>query len=248
MSARAPYAWTSRVYDEIYSFKPYEREARTIRGLIQTRGPSRARTLLDVACGTGSHLKYLSRWFECTGLDANPDMLRIARRKLQSVRFVRGRMERFRLARRFDAITCLFSAIAYVRDRASLESTFRCFAEHLAPGGVAIVEPFVRPSNYRPGRVHLGTYGTAELPIVRMNVADRDGDRAILEMHHLVGAPTGVRHWVERHDLALYSRSTYLAAFRRAGFDARFLRPGLQSERGLYVAVRRANRTDRTTR
>jgi len=248
VSARPPYALTSEVYDTIYSFKDYAAEARRLRTLLQRYGPENARTLLDVACGTGEHLRYLSRWYDCTGLDANPAMLRVARRKLPTIRFVRGRMETFRLGRRFDALTCLFSAIAYARDARSLERTFRRFAAHLVPGGVAVVEPFVRPSRYRVGHLHLGTYGTADLPIARMNLSERVGDRSIMVMHHLVGTPRGVRHWVERHDLGLFSERTYLTAFRRAGFDARYLEKGFMRDRGLYVAVLRPGGTPRLTR
>jgi SAM-dependent methyltransferase len=248
MSARAPYALTSHVYDTIYSFKDYAEEARRIHGILREYGPKNAHTLLDVAYGTGEHLRFLSRWYEGTGLDVNAGMLRVARRKLPHVRFVRGRMESFRLGRRFDAVTCLFSAIAYARNPRALTTTLRRFADHLVPGGVAVVEPFVRSSKYRIGNVHLGTFGTPEFPIARMDRSDRVRDRAIMDMHHLVGTPSGVRHWVERHDLGLFSERTYLTAFRRAGFDARYLETGFMRDRGLYVAVLRAQTAGRSTR
>lgn len=231
------YALTAAIYDQIYAWKDYAADARRIRRLIRTYGPVRPRSLLDVACGTGSHLAYLGRGFEATGLDLNEGMLRVARKKLPQVRFVRGRMERFRLREKFDVITCLFSAIGYVRSEEELRRTFRNFATHLRPGGVAIVEPWLTTAAYRAGHIHLGTYGDRRFPIVRMNLSERRGDRSIMEMHHLVGTPQGVRHWVERHDLGMFPVRTYLAAFRAAGFRARFLRDGLIKGRGLYVAV-----------
>jgi ubiquinone/menaquinone biosynthesis C-methylase UbiE len=228
---------TSQVYDEIYSWKDYATESRRVRQLIRANGPPKPKTLLDVACGTGAHLAYLSRSFESTGLDLDEGMLRVARRKLPRVRFVRGRMEDFQLGRRFDAITCLFSAIAYARSEADLRRTVQNFAAHLNPGGVAVVEPWLTASKYRAGSVHLRIFGTRAMPIARMNRAERHGNRSIMDMHHLVGTPRGVRHWVEHHDLGMYEVRTYLAAFRAAGFRPRFMRRGLMKDRGLYVAV-----------
>jgi ubiquinone/menaquinone biosynthesis C-methylase UbiE len=234
--ASAPYSLTSRVYDQIYSWKDYAAESRRIRQWVRRFGPARASSLLDVACGSGSHLAYLSRYFEATGVDLNEGMLRVARRKLPRVRFVRGRMEDFRLSARFDVVTCLFSAIGYVHGERDLRRTLANFARHLNPGGVVIVEPWLSRKVYRAGHVHLGTYGDPRYPIVRMNVARRRGDRSIMDMHHLVATPRGVRHWVEHHDLGMFDVPTYFSAFRAAGLSPRYLRNGLMKERGVYVA------------
>ncbi len=243
-----PYSFTARIYDEIYAWKDYGAESRRIRRLIQEYGPPHPRTLLDVACGTGAHLAYLSRGFDSTGLDLTGGMLRVARRKLPNVRFVRGTMENFDLGRRFDVITCLFSAIGYVRTVRDLRRTLRTFARHLNPGGVAIVEPWLMREVYRPGHVHVGTYGNPKFPIVRMNLSEKRGNRSIMDMHHLVGTPQGVRYWVEHHDIGMFEVRTYLAAFRAAGLRARFLQHGLMKGRGLYVAVLPAPRKARQPR
>jgi ubiquinone/menaquinone biosynthesis C-methylase UbiE len=239
-TSAVPYALTARVYDRIYTWKDYDSEARRIHRLIREFGPPHPSRLLDVACGTGAHLERLAKWYDCTGIDISEGMLRIARKKLPHVRFARGRMESFALAERFDAITCLFSAIGYVRSERDLRRTLRRFAAHLRPGGVAIVEPWFTPGAYHPGRIHLGTFGTKSFPIARMNLSGRRGDRSIMDMHHLVGTSSGVRHWVEHHDLGLFTVRAYLAAFRAAGFRPRYLRNGFMKGRGLYVAVLRA--------
>lgn len=233
--ARA-YTSTAVYYDRIYSQKEYGAEARRVERWIRRYGRPKSHTLLDVACGTGNHLTYLARRFEATGVDKDAGMLRIARKKLPNVRFVRGRMESFRLGRRFDAITCLFSAVGYVRSEADLRRTLRNFARHLEPGGVAVIEPWFTPEQYRTGAVHAQIFGPPDDPIVRMNVSERRGRRSILDMHHLVRTRRGIHHFVERHDLGLFSVPTFLDALRGAGFRAQFRRRGLLRHRGIYLA------------
>ena len=232
------YRKTAEYYDAIYSWKDYAAESREIERLVRRFGRPGARTLLDVACGTGSHLAHLRRRFRVHGVDPNPEMLRAARRKLPGVRLVRGRMETLDLGQTFDVVTCLFSAIGYVRSERDLRRTLARFAAHLAPGGVAIVEPWLLPGRYRAGGFHAQILGSPERPIARMSLSLRRGNRSIMDMHHLVATGTGVRHWVEHHDLGLFPPRAYRAAFRAAGLEPRFL-PGWNPERGLYVAVRR---------
>lgn len=232
-----PYRNSARVYDRVYAWKDYRAEARRVRELVRRYGPPRARTLLDVACGTGSHLAYLSRWYSVTGIDASREMLREARRKLPAVRFVQGRMQDFRLDQRFDVIMCLFSAIGHVRSRRDLTRTLANFARHLNPRGVAIVEPWLTPGRYRVGSIHLATSGTTVQPIARMNSSERRGNRSVMDMHYLVADNGKVRYWVERHDLALFDVPTQLEAFRAAGLGVRHIPSRFTMPRGLYVGT-----------
>src|SRR5688572_25745977 len=104
---------SARFYDAIYSFKDYAAEAIEVQDLIQSRNPE-ARTLLDVACGTGLHLQHLAGTFDVAGLDLDPELLRIAGERVPDVPLHEADMRTFDLGERFDAITCLFSSIGYV--------------------------------------------------------------------------------------------------------------------------------------
>jgi SAM-dependent methyltransferase len=92
---------SSRYYDLIYGFKDYRQEAEFLRNLIE-RVAAGARTLLDVACGTGEHLRYLT-CYHAEGLDRNSNFLEIARRKLPEVRFYLADMRDFKLGKTSDA-------------------------------------------------------------------------------------------------------------------------------------------------
>ena len=104
------YGRSAVFYDAIYSGKNYEKESNKLHQFIQRYKKSAGDTLLDVACGTGNHLKYLKQWYDVEGLDINPTMLKQARKKHPRITFHRGDMCSIRFHKRFDVITCLFSA------------------------------------------------------------------------------------------------------------------------------------------
>lgn len=128
-------------YDAFYRAKNYADEADQVATLIRARHPQ-ARTLLDVGCGTGRHLEHLGARFACAGVDLDPGLLTVARRRLPEVPLVQADMTEFDLGRRFDAVTCLFSSIGYVGSIQRLHAAVGCMTKHLHPDGVLIVEPW----------------------------------------------------------------------------------------------------------
>ncbi|TSA50235.1 class I SAM-dependent methyltransferase, partial [archaeon] len=64
-----------------------------------------------MACGTGKHIEYLKDQFEIEGLDISREMLEIAHVRNPNVTFHQADMTDFDLGKKFDVITCLFSAI-----------------------------------------------------------------------------------------------------------------------------------------
>ncbi len=92
------------LYDLFYDWKDYRAEAGKIRELVATRNPD-ARTLLDVACGTGSHLVHLRDWYAVEGLDLNAGFLKVAFRRLPEVKLHEADMIRQRSSRpRFSSL------------------------------------------------------------------------------------------------------------------------------------------------
>ena len=208
-------------YDLLYTQglgKDYEAEAESIHRLIQERAPG-SRTLLDVACGTGRHLRFLSRWYEAEGIDLVPAMIEVARAANPGLAIRQGDLVDFELGRRFDAVACLFSSIAYGRTDDRLTRAVANLASHLAPGGLLIVDGWISPEDWRPGEiaVHSATDGRRHL--VRMTHAGRRGEVSTLDFHFLAGDETGIRHFSEHHELALFTRDQYRHPFEAAGLS-----------------------------
>ena len=85
---------SAELYDAIYSFKDYARECDRLRNSINASVPG-TRTILDVACGTGEHAKFLKEHYAIDGVDINESYLRAARLKNPSGNYVRADMMNF---------------------------------------------------------------------------------------------------------------------------------------------------------
>src|SRR3954453_12959074 len=113
---------SARIYDAIYaSVRDYRREAAELDRLIQERRPG-AKTLLDVACGTGAHLEHIASEYDVEGLDLDPEMLAVRRDRLPDAAFHEGDMASFDLGKRFDAVVCMFSSIGYAKTQVRLHA------------------------------------------------------------------------------------------------------------------------------
>lgn len=228
---------SGEVYDALHDlFKDYTTECRKLRAVLRRHAP-RAKTLLDVACGTGRHLELLRKRYYVEGLDSSVEMLRTARKRCPGVRFHRATMVNFRLRRRFDVIVCLFSSIAYVKTIERLRRTIANFASHLRPGGLVIVEPWFSPETFWTGRVVANVVNEPEFKIVWMYTSEGEGTTAILDSHYLVGTPQRINHFTERYEVGLFRHRQYLEVFQKARLAVHYDRKGLMG-RGMYIGVK----------
>ncbi len=178
----------------------------------------------------------MKRYYEAEGLDLEPRLLAIARRKHPEVRFHRGDMMRFDLARRFDVVTCLFSAIGYASTLPRLRRAVQTMARHLRPGGVLIIEPWLTPDRFEAARTDGLFISRPDLKVMRMNTTSRTRRRSVLVFHYLVGRHGQIRHLIERHTLGLFTLRECAQALRGAGLTAIVDRQGLTG-RGLLIGV-----------
>jgi SAM-dependent methyltransferase len=226
-------------YDDMYAFKDYSGEADYLVEVIH-RHHAVARSLLDVACGTGRHLEHLRRQFEVEGLDVNPRFLEIARHRLPGVTLHEGDMTEFDLGRTFDVVTVLFSAITSTLTVDALERSIGALAGHLASGGLLLVEPLWAPDAHREGELNLNVVDKPDLKIAWIYANERVGDLAHWENHFLVATPDGIDTFVEVHEAGLFTDAQYRHAFASAGLVVIEWDAEGPWGRGLYVA-RRSN-------
>lgn len=235
------YAELSEYYDLIYHWKDYSAEADRLRSILITHSIPDGSTIADVACGTGSHLVHLARWYKLIGADQSPEMITLARRKLPDAQLmVRGMADGLNVAP-VSVILCLFSAFGYLISDEEIELTIAAFASGVVAGGLLILEPWLDPAHFRPGTAAMHTYDSPDLKLCRSVVTRRENnDIAVLEFHWLIAAAGSPRvaHEVEVHRLRLLQIDSLLAKLKVAGFRPSFQPTGLTDDRGLIVAVR----------
>jgi trans-aconitate methyltransferase len=230
---------TADLYDLIYSqFKDYRTETNELAALIRQHHP-RAKTILDVACGTAEHAKLLAdeHGFDVDGLDLDGTFARIARGKLTRGSVYEADMTSFELPRRYDVVMCLFSSIGYVRTLENVRRTLERFGAHLADHGVIFVEPWFSPDAMHPGHVTVTTARTADLAVARVSRLEVEGRLSRLYFEYLIARASGIEHARETHELGLFTTDEMSQCFRDAGLDVMCDEKG-PSGRGLFLARR----------
>ena len=227
---------SARFYDAVYAFKDYDAECEQLGARIDERLPG-ARSLLDVACGTGRHLACLRTRYDVEGVDLDPELLAVARERLPDVRLHEADMTGLHLGRTFDVVTCLFSSIGYARTRKGLRAAVAAMGRHVASPGLLVVEPWIEPDRWEPSGPYAVFVDEPDFKVARINVSPPAHDTVVLELYYLVGTPAGVEHFTERHELGMFTHEEYLESFRAAGFDVEHDPEGLMG-RGLYIGAR----------
>jgi SAM-dependent methyltransferase len=227
---------SAEFYDLIYStFKDYSAESAQIASVLRGLNP-RCRTVLDVACGTGEHARRMAAdGFLVDGLDLDPAFVRIARQKNPAGRFLEADMSDFHLSDRYDTVLCLFSSIGYLRTLDRVGRALTCFREHLAPGGLIVVEPWLAPGVIDPERVARHTGEANGVRVTRVSRFEIEGRLSRLLFDYEITDGMGTRRASEVHELGLFTTAEMLEAFHNAGLDADHDPTGL-TDRGLFVA------------
>jgi dTDP-3-amino-3,4,6-trideoxy-alpha-D-glucopyranose N,N-dimethyltransferase len=241
MEQDSMYGSLAELYDPIYHWKDYRAEGEKLRALLAAAGVAEGGSILEAACGTGTHLQNLRQGFRVSGFDLNPAMLAVARSKLPEVPLWQADMADFSVEAPADALLCLFSSIGYVHPEERLRQAARAFGRAVRPGGVLIVEPWLTEQTFTAGRIDLQTYQGSELKLARACKTGKRGDLAVLNFQWLVlrqGTPE-IGHFAETHEMWLCPTETLLRAFEDAGFEARWEPEGLMPDRGLILGRRR---------
>ncbi|MBY5856079.1 class I SAM-dependent methyltransferase [Rhizobium ruizarguesonis] len=115
-------------------------QAKMVQMAISRYGPAPCREILDVGCGTGRDLAFLTGLgFQCHGVDIERAMIDYARRTYPGASYRTHDMRSVRLGRRFDAILCLGSTLTYALTNKDLSQLVQTFSVHSRPGTLLIL-------------------------------------------------------------------------------------------------------------
>ncbi len=136
----ALYDHYAQIYDDsgqiVFSIKmiPY-------LGELLDRHTAPARSMLDLACGTGTvALSFAHQGWEVYAVDASSGMLDQARQKAQqsgqALAFSQQDMRHFTLPHPVALVTCLYDSLNYMLTLADLQQVFQQVSEALMRGGL----------------------------------------------------------------------------------------------------------------
>ncbi len=141
----------ARYYDLLYANKSYEKEADYVDNIIK-KHLTKANTVLDLGCGTGTHDFFLNKkGYDITGVDLSQNMIDIAEQKrvskgLTSIRFQQGDILKIDLKKEFDVVVSLFHVMNYLTINDDLEIGFTNACKHLKKGGLFIFDSWYGPA------------------------------------------------------------------------------------------------------
>jgi SAM-dependent methyltransferase len=219
------YEELAKYYDLMYSNKNYSDEVESIHEIISQYKTSTDSKLLDMACGTGGHVEYFKKYYDVTGCDLNQDMLNVAKQKHPEITFIQSDMITLDIKQRFDIITCLFGSISHLPDTKSLHSAVSVFANHLVPGGIVIIEPFLFWEDVLPNHVSMVTVDEPKIKLARISTPTRDGDYLLLDFHFIIGNPGNVRYYHDPHKMFLYSKEMFETTITTVGLEYHYVKP-----------------------
>ncbi|MDX1959720.1 MAG: methyltransferase domain-containing protein [Leptospiraceae bacterium] len=131
MEESKPYQTFSLIYDSVMAHIHFEDWAE----FILTSLPYTPKSVLDLACGTGTLLGEFLEIPEKVGLDRSEEMIRVGKTKFPFIEFTLNDLRKFNLNRKFDLITCTHDSINYLNDMYELEDHFRSVYKHLEING-----------------------------------------------------------------------------------------------------------------
>lgn len=132
-------------YDGLTRDIPYEKYLRFVKSLWKRFGV-KPRSVLDLACGTGSLSVLLAECgLQVIAADRSEDMLTVAAEKAMELEenrpfFIAQPMQRLRLPQPVDACVCALDSINYVTKPQDVQKTFSRVFESLTTGGLFVFD------------------------------------------------------------------------------------------------------------
>ena len=188
------FAHYSRYYNLLYHDKDYAGEAQYLHKLIQTYKPG-AKTILNLGCGTGNHDFELEKLgYSVTGIDASPEMLAVARERLDkqhgisvNLDFTQGDIRTIRLNKTFDVVISLFHVMSYQTTNNDLRAVFNTAKAHLESGGLFFFDCWYGPAVLtNPPAIRIKRLADDKIEVLRIAEPVMHYDKNIVDVNYLV--------------------------------------------------------------
>lgn len=137
MSTNIEYKTFPQFYDAIMG--DMSSKVGFFQSIIEKHSPE-AKSVLEIACGTGTLIEGLSKRYTVAGLDLSPEMITVAKEKLPESDIRVADMTDFDFSKKFDVVMCVFDSINHLPELPMWSATFEKAATHLNDKGLFIFD------------------------------------------------------------------------------------------------------------
>jgi SAM-dependent methyltransferase len=235
-----PYSAFAALYDALIGDRFFPQLQRAFEQIVRAHS-IRFQSAADVACGTGTFVRYLCKRgiTPVFGVDLSPRMIHaaIAKNRCNPARFLVQDMRRLNLPQPVDLISCNFDSMNYLLDLSSLQHTLEQFAENLRPQGSIVFDMITRNQPWQGSAPLIEKRQLGNLSFFRsMRLDTQTGlQRSIV----LITSPAGTTS--ETHLQRVYPIPSIVRALSRAGLhptdvlDFKRLEPATRSSQRIIV-------------
>ena len=137
----ASYNIFAEFYDDLTQNVEYEKIAKYVSSFFRKYYPS-GKTVLDLACGTGTLSKLLNEeGYNIIGIDLSDDMLCIASSKsVDNASFIKGDISSFALPQKVDYCVCSLDSINHLKSIEQVGECFNCVYNSLVDSGIFVFD------------------------------------------------------------------------------------------------------------
>ncbi|MCB0278674.1 MAG: methyltransferase domain-containing protein [Calditrichaeota bacterium] len=238
MQAILPYQKTAQFYDHLLSHVDYKFWANYIDEISASHNLAE-KSMLDLACGTGSFLKQIScLGYSAAGIELSLEMVEQARFKNPGLEINVADMLRFKSDQSYPLITCLFDSVNYLDNLEAITELCNATFSNLKTKGLFIFDSV----SERHCLTHYFDYSEYD------RLGDIDYERRCqFDMVNKIQRSTFIIHdkddeYIEVHNQFIYKHDAIISAiassklnFEAAYSDFTFDRVSKKSERIHYV-------------
>jgi SAM-dependent methyltransferase len=241
-----PYTGFARPYDTLLGEAMLPLVKRNFEWLVRQYG-MHFRSAADVACGTGTFVRYLCQWgIPVFGVDRAMAMLRIAVQKNRGngTKFLQQDLRRLQLPYPVDLITCHFDSLNYLLSTRDLLQALCRFRTNLTQGGYTIFDMVTDASpDLKPG-VRVQRFDLPGVSSIWVIAWDPARQLRVVTMYNFFAIGTGnYRREREVHVQRPYPVDVIVDLLGRCGFNVQGVYDAdslavatLKTYRAIYVA------------
>lgn len=233
-------------YDRLTNDVDYEATVEFYKQILEREG-LKPRTVLDLACGTGSVTKILAeKGFSVTGVDMSEEMLTEAFMKVQDLpnppRFICQKLQELYVPRGVDLAVCALDSLDYITNPDDCAEAIRRTYKALNPGGIFIFDVNT-PEKLRAMDDQIFLDEDDDVYCVWRGEFDEDTNICTYAMDLFQRSGNVWQRSYEEHCEYAYSQQQLMTYLKAAGFtrievygDRKFEAPGAGEQRMYFKA------------